>query len=190
MTHLRPALVMLALMTILTGLLYPFAMTGAARALFPAASAGSLALRDGQVVGSALIGQGFASPAYLQPRPSASGWNAAGTGATNLGPTSAALVADVAARAEAFAALNGAPAPVDAVTTSGSGLDPDVSPETALAQVARIAAARGVDEAEVRRIVEAEARGPWLGLYGLPRVNVLDANLALDAALGQPTLTP
>jgi K+-transporting ATPase ATPase C chain len=143
---------------------------------------GSLVERDGRVVGS--------SPAYLQPRPSASGWNAAGTGATNLGPTSAALVADVAARAEAFEALNGAPAPTDAVTTSGSGLDPDVSPEAALAQAARIAAARGAEEAEVRRVIEAEARGPWLGLYGLPRVNVLLVNLALDEALGAPTLPP
>jgi K+-transporting ATPase ATPase C chain len=151
---------------------------------------GSLVERDGRVVGSRLIGQAFASPAYLQPRPSASGWNAAGTGATNLGPTSAALVADVAARAEAFEALNGAPAPTDAVTTSGSGLDPDVSPEAALAQAARIAAARGAEEAEVRRVIEAEARGPWLGLYGLPRVNVLLVNLALDEALGAPTLPP
>lgn len=190
LTHLRPALVLLVLMTVLTGLLYPLAMTGVARAAFPSASAGSLVERDGQVVGSALIGQGFASPAYIQPRPSASGWNAAGTGATNLGPTSATLVADVTARAAAFEARNGAPAPIDAVTTSGSGLDPDLSPEAALAQVARVAAARGADEAEVRRIVEAQARGAWLGLYGLPRVNVLDANLALDEGLGVPTLAP
>lgn len=190
MTHLRPALVLIVLMTLLTGLLYPLAMTGAAQALFPATATGSLIERDGRMIGSALIGQGFASPAYLQPRPSASNWNAAGTGASNLGPTSAALVADVAARALAFEALNGTPAPIDAVTASGSGLDPDVSPGTALAQVARVAAARGADEAEVRRIVEAEARGPWLGLYGLPRVNVLRANLALDAALGVPTLAP
>mgnify|MGYP002778475947 FL=1 len=191
MTLLRPALVLTVLFTILAGLLYPLAMTGIARAAFPSASQGSLLERDGVVVGSALIGQGFASPAYLQPRPSASGWNAAGTGATNLGPTSAQLVADVAARREAFAAANGvAPAdvPIDAVTASGSGLDPHVSVANAQAQAARIAAARGAPEAEVRAVLEARASGPWLGLYGEAVVNVLEANLALDEAFGAPTL--
>lgn len=136
-------------------------------------------------MGSALIAQGFSGPGYLHPRASASGWNAAGTGATNLGPTSAQLVADVRARREAFAEVNGiAPeaVPIDAATTSGSGLDPHISPESALAQADRIAAARGADPAAVRALIEAQVEGRWLGLYGEPRVNVLLTNLALDDA--------
>jgi potassium-transporting ATPase KdpC subunit len=190
MPLLRPALVLTVVFTVLTGLLYPLAMTGAARTLFPSGATGSLVTRDGALVGSALIGQGFANPAYLQPRPSASGWNAAGTGATNLGPASATLVADVTARAAAFEEANGAAAAIDAVTTSGSGLDPDVSPETALAQADRIAAARGADVALVREVIAAAVREPLLGLWGEAAVNVLAVNLALDEALGVPTLAP
>lgn len=186
LTHLRPALSLTLLFTLLTGLAYPLALTGAAQALFPAAAQGSLIRADGKVIGSALIAQPFATAAYLQPRPSASGWNAAGTGASNLGPTSAALIAAVAERRAAWEASAGAPAPIDAVTTSGSGLDPDISPENALAQAPRIAAARGADPAAVRAVIEAGIEGRFLGLYGEARVNVLQVNLALDAALPLP----
>jgi K+-transporting ATPase ATPase C chain len=182
LTHLRPALSLTLLFTLLTGLSYPLAMTGAAQALFPDAANGSLIEREGTVIGSLLIAQGFASAGYLHPRSSASGWNAAGTGASNLGPTSATLIAQVAERRAAFEGLNGAHAPIDAVTTSGSGLDPHISPENALAQVGRIAAARSADPAAVRAVIEAAIERPLLGLYGLPVVNVLQTNLALDAA--------
>jgi potassium-transporting ATPase KdpC subunit len=182
LTHLRPAITLTLLFTLLTGLAYPLAMTGVAQVLFPAAANGSLIEADGTVTGSVLIAQPFTGEAYLHPRASASGWNAAGTGATNLGPTSAALIAQVAERRAGFEALNGAPAPIDAVTTSGSGLDPHVSPENALAQVARIAAARGTDPAEVRVVIERAVEGRVLGLYGEPRVNVLLTNIALDEA--------
>lgn len=182
MTHLRPSLVMLAVFTLLTGFAYPLAMTGIAQGLFPAAANGSLIRRDGVTIGSDLIGQTFAAPGYLHPRPSASGYNAAGTGATNLGPTSSALIAAVADQQAAFTAANETSGPIDAVTTSGSGLDPHVSPENALAQVARIAAARGVDATEITILVEQATEGRLLGIYGEPRVNVLRVNLALDAA--------
>ncbi len=182
--HLRPALILLAVMTALTGLAYPLAITGIMGAVAPQAAQGSLITRDGAVIGSDLIAQGFAAPGYLHPRPSASGWNAAGTGATNLGPTSAALIASVAQKRAELVAANGAEPPIDAVTTSGSGLDPHVSPQNARAQVARIAAARGVDPALVAQVIADRTEGAWLGLYGLPRVNVLAANLALDAAFG------
>lgn len=182
LTHLKPAVVMLAAMTVLTGLAYPLAMTGVAGVIAPQKAEGSLIERDGVIVGSALIGQGFAGAGYLHPRPSASDWNAAGTGASNLGPTSAALVEAATAARTAWEAENGTTAPIDAVTTSGSGLDPDISPENAEGQAARIATARGVPEAEVRRLIDGAVRGPWLGLYGDPVVNVLETNLALDHA--------
>lgn len=185
---LRPALTMLGAMTLLTGLAYPLAMTGIAEALAPEAARGSLIERQGTVIGSALIGQGFAGPAYLHPRPSASGWNAAATGASNLGPTSADLLAAVAERRAAYEAETGAPAPIDAVTTSASGLDPHVSPENAAAQAARIAEARGVDPAAVRAIIAARVEQPWLKLYGLARVNVLAVNLALDERFAPASL--
>jgi K+-transporting ATPase ATPase C chain len=187
LAHLRPAIALTLLFTLLTGLAYPFAMTGAAQALFPTAANGSLIDRDGATVGSALIAQPFAGAGYLHPRPSASEWNAAGTGASNLGPTSAALIAAVAERRAAWEAENGAPAPIDAVTASGSGLDPHISPENALAQADRIAMARGVDPAGVRAIIDAAVEGRVLGLYGEPRVNVLLANIALDDAFGLPS---
>jgi K+-transporting ATPase ATPase C chain len=187
LAHLRPAIALTLLFTLLTGLAYPFAMTGAAQALFPAAANGSLIEQGGTTVGSALIAQPFAGAGYLHPRPSASGWNAAGTGASNLGPTSAALIAAVAERRAAWEGANGAPAPIDAVTASGSGLDPHISPDSALAQADRIAAARGVDPAGVRAIIETAVEGRVLGLYGEPRVNVLLANIALDDAFGLPS---
>lgn len=186
LTHLRPAIALTVVFTLLTGLAYPLVMTGAAQTLFPAAANGSLIETGGTVIGSSLIAQPFAGDAWLHPRPSASGWNAAGTGASNLGPTSATLIATVAERRAAWEAANGSTAPIDAVTASGSGLDPHISPENALAQAARIAAARGVDEGAVRAVIEAATEGPLLGLYGEPRVNVLLTNITLDAAFPIP----
>ncbi len=195
MSHLRPAFVLLLLFTALTGIAYPLAITGIAHVAFPAQANGSLVRRDGTVVGSALIGQGFTSERYLQPRPSAttgadpadpdktvdSPYNAAASTGSNLGPTSAKLAerlaGDVAKLREA--GIEG-PVPADAVTTSASGLDPDISLAYALMQVPRIAKARGIAEDSVRRVVEAQAGGRVLGLFGEPRVNVLAANLALD----------
>lgn len=182
LSHLRPAFGLTLVFTLLTGIAYPLALTRAAQALFPAAANGSLIERAGAPIGSTLIAQPFTGPGYLHPRPSASGWNAAGTGASNLGPTSAALVAQVADRRAAFQALNGAPAPIDAVTASGSGLDPHISPETALAQADRIAAARGADPVAVRALIDGAVEAPVLGLFGESRVNVLLTNLALDEA--------
>jgi K+-transporting ATPase ATPase C chain len=186
LTHLRPAIALTVVFTLLTGLAYPLVMTGAAQALFPSAANGSLIETEDTVIGSSLIAQPFAGDAWLHPRPSASDWNAAGTGASNLGPTSAALIATVAERRAAWETANGAIAPIDAVTASGSGLDPHISPENALAQVGRIAAARGVDAGPVRAVIEAATEGPFLGLYGEPRVNVLLTNIALDEALPMP----
>jgi K+-transporting ATPase ATPase C chain len=186
LSQLRPAIALTLVFTLLTGLAYPLAMTGLAQGLFPTAANGSLIKREDTVIGSSLIAQSFTGPGYLHPRPSASGWNAAGTGASNLGPTSAALIAAVAERRAAWEALNGAPAPVDAVTTSGSGLDPDISPEAALAQADRIAAARKADPAAVHALIDAAIQRRMLGLYGEPRVNVLLTNIALDAAFPLP----
>lgn len=185
-THLRPAIALTVVFTLLTGLAYPLALTGAAQALFPAAADGSLIENAGRVQGSSLIAQPFAGAGYLHPRPSASGWNAAGTGASNLGPTSSALIAAVAERREAWETAHGPGAPIDAVTASGSGLDPHISPQNARAQVGRIAAARGADAGAVRAVIEAAIERPFLGLYGEARVNVLLTNIALDAAFGVP----
>lgn len=190
LTQLRPAITLTIGLTLLTGLAYPLAMTGLAQALFPGAANGSLITRADAVVGSALVAQPFTGARYLHPRPSASDWNAAGTGASNLGPTSALLVAAVQERRAVWEAANGAAAPIDAVTASGSGLDPHVSPETALAQAGRIAAARGADPAAVRALIAGRVEGRALWLYGEPRVNVLQANLALDAALPMPAAAP
>lgn len=186
LSHLRPAIALTVFFTVLTGLAYPLILTGAAQTLFPSAANGSLIDRGDSIVGSELIAQPFAGNEWLHPRPSASGWNAAATGASNLGPTSAALIATVAERRAAWEAAQGTTAPIDAVTASGSGLDPHVSPENALAQANRIAAARGVDAAAVRARIEAAIEGPFLGLYGEPRVNVLLTNIALDEAFPMP----
>lgn len=183
---LRPALSLTLVFTLLTGFAYPLALTGIAQAVFPAAADGSLIERDGRILGSALIAQPFTGAAWLHPRPSASGWNAAASGGSNLGPTSAALIATVAERRAAWEAAFGAPAPIDAVTASASGLDPHVSPATALAQAPRIAAARGADPAAVRALIAGAVEGRLLGLYGEPRVNVLTTNIALDAAFPMP----
>lgn len=181
---LRPALVLIALFTLVTGLGYPLAVTGVAGLVFPHRAHGSLIEQDGRVVGSALIGQSFARPEYLHGRPSANGYDAANSGGSNLAPSSRALAAQVADRVAAVRAENpgeAGPVPVDLVTASASGLDPDVSPAAALYQARRIAAARGVPEAEVRAMVAEFTRGRDFGVLGEPRVNVLEFNLALDA---------
>ena len=188
LTHVRPAITLTLLFTLLTGLAYPLAMNGLAQGLFPAAANGSLVVQGDRVIGSSLVAQPFDGPGYLHPRPSASNWNAAGTGASNLGPTSAALIASVAERRAEWQALNGEPAPIDAITASGSGLDPHISPETALAQADRIAVARGADVTAVRTLIETATEGRTLWLFGEPRVNVLETNLALDVAFPLPTL--
>lgn len=193
MRHLRPALVLIALFTLLTGLALPLGLVGVGSAAFPRQAGGSLVERDGRVVGSALIGQAFASDRYFHPRPSATTaadpadpskqvpapYNAAASLASNLAPTSRALLERVR---EAAAEAGPAPIPADAVTTSGSGLDPHVSPETARRQVVRVAAARGLPEERVHALVDARTEGRLLGLIGEPRVNVLLLNLDLDAA--------
>ncbi len=186
--QLRPAVVMIGLFTLLLGLAYPLAVTGIALAVFPDQAEGSL-VRDaaGQVVGSALIGQPFAGATYLHPRPSAAGkgYDAAASSGSNLGPLNPDLAARVAESARAIRAEDGPGIiPADAVTTSGSGLDPDVSPAYARLQAARIARARGVPVQQVQSIIEAHIEGAFLGFIGQPHVNVLMTNRALDARFG------
>lgn len=183
---LRPALVSTLFFTLLLGVGYPLLVTGIAQLAFPAQANGSL-VRDktGQVVGSRLLAQGFSRPEYLHPRPSAAGadgYDAAASSGSNLGPLNPALAERIGKDAAALRAEAGAPIPADALTTSASGLDPHVSPDNARRQAARIAAARGVGLAEVERVIAAHVEGPTLGFLGQPRVNVLEANLALDAA--------
>ncbi|MDZ7875089.1 MAG: potassium-transporting ATPase subunit KdpC [Rhizobium sp.] len=183
--HLRPALTLVVAMTALTGLAYPLTISGIAQAVMPAKANGSLIERDGTVIGSALIGQNFASERYFWPRPSATGpdpYNAAASSGSNLGTTSVKLkdrvTADVARLTETGIAQ---PVPADAVTTSGSGLDPHISPAFAEAQVARVAQARGLDPSAVAALVARQTENPDFGVIGQARVNVLELNLALDA---------
>lgn len=184
--ELKPAALLLVLLTVLTGALYPALVTGLAQTLFPGEANGSLIKQDGKVVGSALVGQPFSDPKYFWSRPSATGpmpYNGGASTGSNLGPLNPALEEAVKARIDALKASDPtqtAPIPVDLVTASGSGLDPHISPAAARWQAPRIARLRGLSEAEVAKLIDAHTEGRQLGLLGEPRVNVLTLNLALD----------
>jgi K+-transporting ATPase ATPase C chain len=195
--EIRPAIILLVALTLITGLAYPLAMTAIAGVVFPKQAEGSLIEKDGKVVGSALIGQEFKSDKYFHGRPSATTapdpadstktvpapYNAANSGGSNLGPTSKALADRLKEDVDKLKAENPSmPVPVDLVTTSGSGLDPDISPDAALFQVPRVAKARNMPEDQVRQLVTDKTEGRFAGFLGEPRVNVLALNLALDAA--------
>jgi K+-transporting ATPase ATPase C chain len=200
LSEIRPAAIVLVLLTLITGLAYPLAMTAIVGAIFPKQAQGSLIERDGKVVGSALIGQEFKQDKYFHGRPSATTapdpadstktvpapYNAANSGGSNLGPTSKALNDRIKEDIDRLKAENPAASiPIDLVTSSGSGLDPDISPEAALFQVPRVAMARNMPEDRVRQLVAQNTSGRLAGLLGEPRVNVLALNLALDAAAGR-----
>jgi potassium-transporting ATPase KdpC subunit len=197
--QIRPAIVLIVLMTVLTGLAYPLAITGVAQLLFPHQAAGSLIEKDGKVIGSELIGQNFADPKYFHGRPSATTdtdpndsaktvpapYNAGNSGGSNAGPTSKALIERVQGDADKLKPENKAPIPVDLVTTSASGLDPDITPSAAEFQIPRVAKARNLSERRVRALVADVSQDRVLGILGEPRVNVLKLNLALDALPGK-----
>jgi K+-transporting ATPase ATPase C chain len=183
--ELKPAILITIVLTILTGILYPLAVTGAAQALFHKQANGSLIERNGQVIGSELIGQNFTKPEYFHPRPSAAGngYDAANSAGSNLGPTNPALADRLTKDAAQFRKDNPdftGPIPADAMTTSASGLDPDITPANALAQASRVAKARGASLESVTNLVQANIQNRDLGVLGEPRVNVLKLNMALD----------
>ena len=181
--QLRPAITLLALLTVITGVIYPLTVTGLAQALFLHQANGSLIVVDGKVYGSELIGQQFDDPKYFWGRPSAAGYNAAASSGSNLGPMNPSLEEVVQARIASLHAVdpnNPLPIPVDLVTASASGLDPHISVAAALYQVNRVASARGLSEAEVTALIEKYTEGRQFGIFGEPRVNVLLLNLALD----------
>ena len=197
LTEIRPAVVLLVLLTAITGLVYPLAMTGIAGAIFPVQAQGSLIEKDGKVIGSSLIGQVFADDKYFHGRPSATvtpdpkdpsknidaPYNAANSGGSNLGPTNKALIDRVKGDVDKLKEENpNAAVPIDLVTTTAGGLDPHISPDAALFQVPRVAKARNMPEDRVRQLVTERVEGRFLGLLGEPRVNVLALNLALDGA--------
>lgn len=187
LNQLRPALVSLTVFTVLTGVIYPLLTTGVAQIFFPAEANGSLVTREDRAIGSSLVGQYFDDPKYFWGRSSATtptAYNAAASSGSNLGPTNPALIDAVKQRREALHKAdpgNGEPVPVDLVTASASGLDPHISPKAAEYQISRVARARGLDEASVRRFVAQHTQGRTIGLLGEPRVNVLEVNLALEA---------
>lgn len=191
---IRPAVVLFLIMTVLTGLLYPFAVTGLAQLLFRDQAAGSLVMANGHAVGSRIIGQSFSDPKYFWSRPSATApqpYNGLASGGSNQGPLNPALTDAVKSRIDALKAADPAntqPVPVDLVTASASGLDPDVSIAAARYQVARVARVRGLEPAAVQSLIDAHAHGRLLGFVGEPRVNVLELNLALDALKPQNAL--
>jgi potassium-transporting ATPase KdpC subunit len=194
--EIRPAILVLVVLTLITGLAYPLAITGIAGVLFPTQAQGSLIEKDGKVIGSALIGQNFEKPEYFHGRPSATTdtdpkdssktvpapYNAANSSGSNAGPTSKALIERVQADVDKLKAENpNTPVPIDLVTTSASGLDPEISPAAAMFQVPRVAKARGLEEGQVRRLVQLHSEIRTFGILGEPRVNVLQLNIALDA---------
>lgn len=182
--NLIAAVLMTIVTTLILGVVYPLIITGIAQVAFPDKANGQLIERNGTVVGSRIIGQGFSSPGYFRPRPSAAGtgYDAANSAGSQLGPTNKKLIDAVTANVETARKENpNAPVPIDLVTTSASGLDPHISPAAADFQVARVARERAVPEADVRRLVDANTQGRQLGFFGEPRVNVLALNLALDA---------
>ena len=183
--ELRPAITLVAVFTLLTGLLYPFAVTGLAGWLFPGQAHGSLIERNGKVIGSEIIGQNFTRPEYFHPRPSQNNYDAANSGGSNLGPDNPALADRLKKDAAQFRKDNPdytGPIPADAITTSASGLDPDISPANAAAQSARVAKARGTTPDSIQDLVAMNTEGRQFGFLGEPRVNVLRLNMALDQA--------